>query len=304
MPGAAILLLAAALVPVGGGGAPALDAASNRSAPDAAAHRSASPDAAEERSSHVRFSWSAAGDEARRTEALEVTRVTPAVWLTRHFLAAPDGGRRAIVTEMHLPREGRDVYRVLLTEDGSWFELCTVSGLRLGSTSDMTIAPLRAERLIERDYPVEMSFSSSRGDRGRIAAHLRDAAPELALARSLAAGPDGRQLTGDQEAALAWLSGLAAGGDGDEVQPLAGFQPLLRLVVKAFGGGHAAGEPARWVLNGYLHAPAHRGRGEAVTEPADRALLARFAGIDARDPLAGAAAIGAGCEPPAGGGPR
>jgi hypothetical protein len=285
MPGAAILLLAAALAPVGGGGTVALDAA-------------------EERSSHVRFSWSAVGDEARRTEALEVTRVTPTVWLTRHFLLGPGGEHGAMVTEMHLPREGKDVYQILLPQDGSWFELCTVSGLKLGSTSDMTIAPLRAERLIRRDYPVEMSFVSSRGDRGRIAAHLRDAAPEEALARSLAAGRDGRQLTTDQEAALAWLSGLAAGRDGDETQPLAGLQPLLKVVVEAFAGGGAAGGPARWVLNGYLHAPAQRWRGVAVTDEAGRVLLARFAGIDAGDPLAGAAAIGAGCGPPAGERPR
>ncbi|HYL06803.1 MAG TPA: hypothetical protein VE075_12230 [Thermoanaerobaculia bacterium] len=252
------------------------------------------------RSFHVEYSWLAAGHEPLQTEALEVDRVTPARWLTRIFLVGPRAETTAIVTELHLPRQGKDVYRVV-ARDRSWFELCSVSGLKLKSTSDLAIGPKRAARVSRRDYPVELTFRSSLGDGGRVATRLWDATADDSLARALTRGRDRRRLAPAQAATMAWLADLAGTGEGDDSAPLAGLRPLLRVVAAAYAEAAEAAVPGQrlsWTLTGGIQALTHGKGGVAIADGRELALLAHFAAIDPRDPLAGAAALDEACAMP------
>jgi hypothetical protein len=215
------------------------------------------------------------------------------MWTSRLFLLRSSQGRRAILTEVNEPRAGKDLYRVEDSSTGTWYDFCSVSALHMSSPESVGYFLIESGK----SFPLALRVRASWGETSWVATRQSAdtyPAPREALA-DLAQQLRGHgivaQMGKPEERLVAWLSALQKAQPDDNPGTLLPFRALLDLLATADEGvARALVEEPRWVeVQGFD--PRHGVKGARITSEKGLSIVRGFRGIDAADPLRGAAEL-------------
>jgi hypothetical protein len=201
--------------------------------------------------------------------------------------------RRAILTEVIEPRAGKKLDRVENSSTGAWYDFCSVSELHMSSPESAGYFLIESGK----SFPLALRVRASWGETSWVATRQSAEtypAPREALA-DLAQQLRGHgivaQMGKADERLVGWLIALQKAQPADNPGALLPFRTLLDVLAAADEGvaGALAEEP-RWVeVQGFN--PRHGVKGARITSEKGLSIVRGFRGIDAADPLKGAAEL-------------